>query len=281
MDPNDDLWVLDITAGYLGLTKIRNDGAVLSPSGGYPVSTGGIANPSSGESLTSDAFGDIWIAVIRTSDSAACVTEYSSSGSLLSPATGYCGSQAIASYPTQVVADSSGNVYLYFGVSSSSAIEQFSPTGNYVDFPFPPDPVGGIGLGVSGFYAGVFDPKLRHLCASGENTIKLLTLNGTYIASVFYFTSYFVPDGGRGLAVDGGGNLWLANSQGILAEIGPSGNAACLTSGSALCGIQVLPTVPKASGTMAGIAIDPSGAIFTVDVANGALLKLIGLATAK
>jgi hypothetical protein len=271
LDPENNIWVPYGAA----LLKISSSGTLLSPANGYPLPQSGIAQIY--QNFTFDAVGNVWGIVIRASDSAYCLIEESPTGNLLSPATGYCGSQVKAAnhpQPEQVVADGSGNVFLFY--FSPGLTEEFMPDGSFVDIPVPT-----YTTGVSGFYAAVFDPDFQQFWGAGELSLNTVYPSGTVVSSVPY-SSYFVPSA-NGMAVDASGTVWIANNSGILASVGPTGSAACLTTTGTLCGIQVIPTAiaNNANGTLAGVAVDPAGNLFTVDVVDGALLKLTGLAAAK
>jgi hypothetical protein len=280
LDPSDNLWIVSNGA----LFEFGSDGSLKSPTTGYPLNQTVVTN--TGYLFTTDSAGNVWFVVERKSDLAWCVVEYSGAGVVISPPTGYCGSETqhtTTGFP-QIVADSSGNVYVLFGTINSGpnvGIEKFTPSGSFTDIPARTTDSGLVGYGIA-----VFDPKFQHIWTYSGNSfgeLDNLSLDGTVNSSLGYPSAVFaaIVEGPNGQAVDGGGNLWSATeSGGALAELDHSGNvvSSCTTTTPKVCGV---PANATSRGGLAGIAIDPAGDIFTVDFTHGALLKLPGLATAK
>ena len=274
LDPGDNLW-LSLGSAFL---KISSDGTVLSPATGYPLMQNELFTYNLAfQGFTSDSVGDIWVIVTRVSDSAVCLFEYSSSGVLISPSAGYCGSQ-VGSSATQVIGDSSGNVYLFFYDPSPVPIEKFSQSGSFVDLPTE-----GYYGGVYGYQTVVYDQKDQQIWANGWTYLDKLNLDGTVA-----ITSYapgesagteqmiFLPIH-NSITVDGGGNYWETTNFGSLVEETSSGTLKAPCTG-AICGI---PVVYPSNNGLGGIAVNPAGDLFTVIDNPATLIKFPGLAAAR
>ena len=277
LDSNDNLWV-DLGSS---LIEFGSDGSLKSPSTGYVFSNG--SNFINGD-FAIDSLGNVWGVVYSGSNAAWCVVEYSASGVVVSPAAGYCGSQTFStSGAPNIVADSSSNVYLLFGAHYSGpdvAIEKFTSSGSFTDIQ------GGTSFSALLGYGGlaVYDPRYNHIWTFSVYELANLSLDGNVNSSLDYPSDEFEAVYNSGLAIDAGGDLWLATDFGTLAEFDPQGNIISKCSASSnveyplLCGI---PADPTTALELSSLAIDPAGDVFTIDATNGALLKFPGLATAK
>jgi hypothetical protein len=280
LDPSDNLWVSIGTA----LLKIASDGTVLSPATGYPLVQNGLFTYQS--TFVSDSAGNIWFIVNRNSDGAYCLAKYSSSFLLISPPSGYCGSQVFNSMSTsaqplatRAVADSAGDIYLFFYGSLPVPIEEFYPSGLFTDYP-----TSSYFGGVHGYQTAVFDPTHQKMWGNGWIYLDYLNMDGT-VARTSYAAGqsagpeepYFLP-ADNSIAVDGGGNYWEATEYGSLVEETSSGvlNAS---GPCAVCGIPVIPAL--STNALAGLAIDSAGNVFSVESNPAVLLKLTGLASSK
>jgi hypothetical protein len=283
LDPSDNLWVSIGTA----LLKISSNGTVLSPATGYPLLQNGLFTyQDTARAFVSDSAGNIWFIGNRNSDGAVCLLEYSNSFVLLSPSSGYCGSQvfnpmstSVQQSTTQLIADATGDIYLFFYSTLAVPVEKFYPSGFYVDYP-----TNGYFGGVHGYQTAVFDPVHQKIWGNGSVYLDYLNLDGTvaftsYVAgqSAGPEEAYFLP-ADNSIAVDGSGNYWEATAYGSLLEETSSGvlnaSGACT-----VCGIPVIP--PFGNYVLAGLAINSAGDIFTLQSNPAILLKLPGLASAK
>jgi streptogramin lyase len=282
IDPFDNIWVPDGAA----LLKISSSGTILSPANGYPLSVTGLSYIN--DYFTSDSSGNIWLIVGRASDNALCAVEYSASGTLVSPATGYCSTRTISNsagsaqsfVPTQIVADSAGNVYIFSTSSSDSTIAgdpiiivKFSESGSYSEIDTSSSD---SNFGING---AAYDPKYQQFSLNIGNSSQseIISLNGAVVATTSDLVIITPLDE---KAIDGEGNLWTLNTpSGFFSETDHLGN--CLVSTSILCKLPAVPYPPLATGLLDGLAIDPAGDVFTFDAPDSTLLKFEGLAAAK
>ena len=296
LDPSDNLWISLGTA----LVKISSNGTVVSPNTGYPLTQNGLITYARAyHPFTSDSFGNIWVIVSRISDGAICLMEYSGSGTLISPSTGYCGSQVVNTMSaspqplvTQVLADSSGNVYLIYSDPIPVPMEKFGPSGSYTDLPT----LSHYG-GVYGYQTSVFDKKNQQIWGNGWTYLDKVNLDGSVAFTSYYAgqsagpTEAFYLTPQNSIAVDGAGNYWGTSVFGGLINVTASGvlQATCIAYG---CGILL---VPDTEGEIEDVAIDPAGDIFVTagfslpapsqfslpPPSQWALIKITGLASAN
>ncbi len=265
LDPQDNLWV----PYGLALLKIDSNGNIVSPPTGYPLNQTGITLNSGPVAIfASDAYGNIWYLLSRSSDSSYCLVEYSNTGALISAATGYCGSQkaGAGSGPERAFADTLGNVYLLFGGAyASTPFEVFHSSGSYTDYATQ-------AYGIYGYIDGIFDPKYQRVWTR-NGFLYNLNLDGTvnFKDPLSNFSLLGLFEGN--LAVDGAGNLWAGTQFGP-AEFSPTGTGLMGCSFANSCTTYD----SLYGGYVASIAVDPAGDVFILFSQGPALEKLTGIA---
>jgi hypothetical protein len=163
---------------------------------------------------------------------------------------------------------SSGTVTASFNVGSVSvwlangagSLGEFDLSGN----PFSATAFTGGGLGtVSGSGTIAFDASANSWVANA-NGITEFNFDGTPVVSTAY------TGGGvsspSGLAIDGNGSVWVANSNGTVSELSNSGTAISPSTG-------YLGTSGTVSG---GIAIDLSGNVWVTNTSANTITEIIG-----
>ena len=235
LDGQGNAWVSD--QGSKSVIKLDNHGGILSGASGFQIGTGyptGVAI---------DRAGNAWVG-----NSSATVTEFSNDGTLLSGSTGYPITGA-----SGVAIDSSGNAWLNFQMSTefvelSPSGVPLSPSSGYSNC-FPP---GVLTIGVqfplqidgACYYS---DPNVFALDGAG-NVWGVVTFQWTTIShppSTEYSTAVaemtntgkivsgklgyagntplgaigqYLYVGVEGIAIDGGGNVWVMLSNNTVAE---------------------------------------------------------------
>jgi hypothetical protein len=216
--------------GSKSVIKLDNNGGILSGASGFQIGTG---NPTG---VAIDGAGNAWVG-----NSSATVTEFSNNGTLLSGSTGYPITGTIG-----VAIDASSNAWL--NTYMSVQISELSPSGvqlgpysnNCIGLPvFPP----GGHYEVDCYYA---DPNVFALDGAGNvwgavtfrwNTISHppttsvssavaeMTNTGKIVSAPLGYTgssklgsmgTFFVNV--QGIAIDGGGNVWVMLSDNTVAE---------------------------------------------------------------
>ncbi|HTC76900.1 MAG TPA: NHL repeat-containing protein [Edaphobacter sp.] len=234
LDGQGNAWVSD--QGSKSVIKLDNHGGILSGASGFQI--GRTGNP---EGVAIDRAGNAWVGNNDTT-----VTEFSSNGTLLSGSTGYPINGYAGLNTLGIAIDASGNAWLntwenipIFELSPSGV--PLSPSGGhsncsppgpqtrglqyYVDCYYPVPNV--FALDGAGNVWGVVEfqwnpvshpPTPLYSCAVVE-----MTNTGTIVSGPLGYTgsaSLGFGNSGRvqGIAIDGGGNVWMMLSNNAVAE---------------------------------------------------------------
>jgi sugar lactone lactonase YvrE len=252
VDASGNIWV----STYSGpVAEFSTIGTPMFPNG---VSGGGLLDS---KALAVDPRGNIWIPDGGSSGvngGFGSVTELSSTGQVLSGATGF--SSGGISYPTAIAIDESGTVWIPdYGNSRvtllSNTGQPLSGTNGYqsLQFSFP------LAVAVDANHNG-------WIANSGNDTVSRVSADGSRIAS---FASGTGPDG---IAVDQRGYVWVANQIGnSISELANDGTV--VSSGYSDNKASIL--APQ------GIAIDGSGNVWVANLHSHAVTELAGSAAAS
>jgi hypothetical protein len=236
LDGQGDAWVSD--QGSLSVIKLDNNGNALSGASGFQIGRSG--RP---EGVAIDRAGNAWLG-----NDDATVTEFSNNGTLLSGSTGYSITGAVGLNTLAVAIDGSGNAWLNTLMNvpilelSPSGVT-LSPSGGYSNC-YPPGSQQGGHYIVDCFYA---DPNVFALDGAGNvwgvvvfqwnpvshpsipeasNAVAEMTNTGTIVSGPLGYTgSTSLGSVGQylnvvveGIAIDGGGNVWVMLSNNTVAE---------------------------------------------------------------
>jgi streptogramin lyase len=237
LDGQGNAWVSD--QGSKSVIKLDSNGGILSGASGFQTGSTGLP-----DGVAIDGNGNAWVG---NGDNT--VTKFSNNGTLLSGSSGYpMGYKGINSTPG-VAIDASGNAWLnaqmstlFFELSPSGV--PLSPSGGYANC-FPPGPqTRGFQIDGACYYS---DPNVFALDGAGNvwgvvtfqwttishppselyssavaemsNTGKIVSgtlgyAGSTSLGSIGQFLNVRV----NGIAVDGGGNVWMMLSNKTVAE---------------------------------------------------------------
>jgi len=261
IDAGGNAWICNeqsvgsINSGRGSLTELGADGSVIS-SHGY--SGGGLDFP---ESVAVDAAGNIWAGNFGNST----VSEFSQSGTALSPAAGF--SAGGIDFPVGLAFDPSGN--LWVANQGSNTVSALGPAGAAVS---PAAGYGGGGLDVPQAIAVDQQGHVWIADYYGNSVAELSTAGVPLSPAAGYGDGGLAAPGG--IAIDGAGRVWATNFRGAsLSELAGAGSA---TPGAALS--------PAAGFTAAGMdepfspAIDGAGNLWTANFANNSVTVFIGIA---
>ena len=251
VDATGNIWVSTYTGAVAEFSTI---GTPMFPSG---ITGGGLLKS---DALAVDSQGNIWVpdgGSPSVNGDFGSVTELSSTGQVLSGATGF---SAGISYPTAIAIDTNGTVWIPdYGNSRvtvlSSAGQPLSGTGGYqsLQFSFP------LAVAIDANHDG-------WIANFGNDTVSRVSADGSQIAS---FASGNGPDG---LAVDQRGYVWIANQTGnSVTELANDGTV--VSSGYSDNKASIL--APQ------GIAIDGSGNVWVANLHSHAITELAGSAAAS
>jgi hypothetical protein len=243
IDPEGNAWVSDAgtmqVIGSGNVVKFSNSGTVLSGTNGF--TGGGLYKPFA---IALDGQGNAWVG--NGDDT---VTEFSNNGTLLSGNTGYPITAIPQFYSLGVAIDASGNAWLntpqnvpIFELSPSGV--PLSPSGGYSNC-YPPGPqtrnlqyyVGcwypnpnPFALDGAGNVWGVvefeWNPVSQPPTAEFSTGVAEMTNTGTIVSGTFGYAGS-TPLGSigqflnvlvEGIAIDGGGNVWVMLSNNTVAE---------------------------------------------------------------
>jgi sugar lactone lactonase YvrE len=301
VDATGNIWV----ATYSGAAaEFSTTGTPLFASG---ITGGGLLDS---DALAVDPQGNIWIpdgGSPSVNGGFGSVTELSSTGQVLSGATGF--SAGGISYPTAIAIDSNGTVWIPdYGNSRvtllSSAGQPLSGTSGYQSLQFSFPLAVAIDANHNGWIANFGNDTVSKVSADGSeiasfasgagpdglavdqrgyvwianqtgNSISELANDGTVVSNGYNDNkaSILAP---QGIAIDGSGNVWVANLHShAITEL--AGSAA--TSPGAI----LSPTAGYASDSgfteAYAIVVDASGNLWVTDFNNDTLTEIVGLAT--
>jgi sugar lactone lactonase YvrE len=301
VDAAGNLWV----STYSGVaSEFSTTGTPLFSAG---ITGGGLI---ASDALAVDPQGDIWIPDGGSSGvngGFGSVTELSSSGQVLSGATGY--SAGGISYPTAIAIDPNGTVWVPdYGNSRvtllSSAGQPLSGTNGYQSLQFSFPLAVAVDANHNGWVANFGNDTVSKVSADGSqiasfpsiggpdgiavdqrgyvwvanqigNSITELANDGTVVSSGYSDNkaSILAP---QGIAIDGAGHVWVANLHShTITELAGSTAASP--------GAILSPTAGYASDAgfieAYAIVVDSSGNLWVTDFNNGTLTEIVGLAT--
>ena len=266
-DSQGNAWITNGTAVINGpgsVVKLSSEGQVLSGSKGFTAPGNGLHTPFG---IAVDAYDNVWV----SNQISGIVTEFASTGQVLSGMSGYTGGGL--SYPSTVAIDAAGNVWI--ANETSSAVTELSASGMPLSGP--------SGFTASGFHGGTaLAVDIQGSIWVSEPGVyaqlSKLTSAGNVVSGSGY-TGGGVVSGGGGymIALDGAGNVWIPLYSGkSVAEFSNSGD---LLSGPAGYGAGIA-QFPYA------IAVDGSGDVWVSSTTKirGApnvdqITELIGIAT--
>jgi len=275
IDGSGNAWIAD-PGGPSGsnVSEFSSTGTAISPSNGY--TGGGLDDPLS---IAIDASGNAW--VVNGSYSVGCIppnpatcktvydnslSKFSSTGTAISPSTGYTGGGLNAPY--SIAIDGSGNTWI--ANIDGASVSKFSTTGTALS----------SSSGYTG--AGLDSPKSIAIDSSGNawiandngNNVSNFSSTGTAISPSTGYTG-----GGLefpyAIAIDGSGNAWIANFYGDGTYYGNS------VSNFSSTGTAISPPTGYTGGGLSNpssIAIDGSGNAWIADYYNSRVSEIIGVA---
>jgi len=195
-------------------------GVPISPTTGYAAGTGS-GSYRTGKVIAVDPSGNVWVVADQNAgNSTGGIIELSSTGTLLSPASGFTGG-GLSTEPSAIAIDGSGNAW----IGNGGTVTGFNPSGGALT-PSGGYPVadGTAGIAIDGTgKIWTTGSALNELNAAGQ----LLSPNGGYKGGGLspYYSSW-------GLIVDGAGNLWMIESLcNCVGEFSHSGTALSPSSG--------------------------------------------------
>ena len=224
--------------------------------------------------ITIDSANNAWVVGLRTTDGASCLVEYASVPPVGGPPV-YCPTNATQANAIPL-AVGSGFVDLIY--TSPAVFYQVNQAGVFQA------PVTGVAPPISNIGDAItFDPKYSHIWAQSSgsftgNAVAAFNTDGSLDSGTRRVSNSDISYPTDQFAIDGSGNLWLANVQGGLVEIDHTGGL-------------ITPSNPAASaygyfliagGGLGPLDIDVYGNIFVEYIGSPTTLyKLPGLAAAK
>ncbi len=256
-DPTGNVWVANASgvadcANYV--SKFSSNGTAISSSPGYDI--GGAYNPygctsaAQPKGIAVDPNGNVW-----TANEGGNISEISQGGSL---------STIVASKSFSAIAvDASGMIWdagytspgNYIGsvtVLSTSPVAVISPSGGYTG--------GGLTAPTGIAIASDGSAWIANNVFESNSTygITHLSASGTAISPATGYTVSYIP---RGVAIDGSGQVWIADfGSGGVFELSSAGS---LLSPSTGYGYNVQPNyISYGPDQVVGVAVDPSGNVW-------------------
>jgi len=253
IDAEGSVWLA--TPSQKSVLKFSNSGALLSPAAGY--TGGGLNDP---QSIAIDVLGNAWIANYNFLDSTqqpnGTVVEFSNSGTLLSPSSGF--GPFAPSYLSSIAIDASGNAWVPYG----DGVAGLSSAGAILSAVANPS---GAGLGIDGIAIDTAG-NIWGAVPYGTTLFDEFSMSGSIVnpptAGQFSCGAPFEPEQEpEGVAIDASGDVWITSGQGFTKE-SKSPIPACSGKGG---GID-----PPPEGVGGDIALDGDGNAWVV---NGALTE--------
>jgi sugar lactone lactonase YvrE len=306
VDGSGNVFVAD--TGNNTIRKITPSGVVTTLAGsadqpGSADGTGAAARFREPQGVAVDGSGNVFVAdyyngTIRKITPSGVVTTLAGTAGIFGSADG-TGAAASFSYPEGVAVDGAGNVFVadsdwtgnfYLANTSNNTIRKITPAGVVTTL------AGSAGL--SGSADGTVAAALFNepwgvavdgagnvfVADSGNNTIRKITpsgavttlagtagssgsADGTGAAARFY--------GPSGVAVDGSGNVFVADSQNCtIRKIAPSGVVTTLAGTAGILGSADGTGAAARFGYPQGVAVDGSGNVFVADSGNSTIRKI-------
>jgi sugar lactone lactonase YvrE len=259
IDAGGNVWTASADGS---VTELNPTGSALSPAGGF--TGGGLKSPGG---IAIDGSGNVW--VTNTSGS---VTEFNPAGSPLSPAMGFTGGGQ--NYPTGIAIDGSGNVWV--ANLSGNSVTELNPAGSALS---PADGFTGgglnspVGIAITGsgnvWVTNFPFPSVVGNTIVGGTSVTELNPAGSALSPAGGITGGGL-DGPRGIAIDGSGNVWVANRVGnSVTELNPAGSPLSPAIGFTGGGLAYSGGNVNVAGVPVGIAIDGSGDVWVTNESTG------------
>ncbi len=268
IDSSGNAWVVDSEAG--SVVKFSPTGTLLSPAGTNSSDGGffggGLYAPTA---IAIDGADNVWVtnnAAIGYQSTTSSVTEFSNSGTPLSPAVGFIGGGMNAA--ASIAIDNSGNVWIGNG---TEGISELSNAGVPIS-PVNVSTAGGYtGGGAYDSYGIAIDASGQVWTANGDGTVSEFSNSGVPISpATGYELASSVSQEPRAVAIDGAGNVWVADDwANSIVELAPSGSFLSSSVGYTNYYISY-PT---------GVAVDGSGNVWVASSLDDGVAELIGAAT--
>jgi PKD repeat protein len=262
IDLTGNSWVAD--RGGIGNSEFSRSGLALSPGTGFG---GGGTNYPTGVAI--DGLNNVWF-----SNTFGCVTEFAKSGSAISPSTGFgCGS---FNEPFGLAVDGSGSVWVVDGGSSpgtGKSVTKLSHSGSALS---PGSGFTGGGLDDPRYdaidsFGNVWITNTSSFGSSNTPSLSKFSNTGTPLSPSTGFTGGGLKQP-YGIAIDGGGNIWVTNTGAYdISEFSNSG--APISPATGFTGYQV------AGPYDAGIAVDGSGNVWVANSGYNNVSEFLGAAT--
>jgi hypothetical protein len=199
IDGSGNVWLTTTQISSSIITELSNSGSLI----GFFGSIGGISVP---YGIAIDGSGDSWITNLSGNISGSIISELNASGSAITGANGYAGGVSGA---TGIAIDGAGNAWIANGGGNS--VSELSQGGSpHAGSPYA---VGGLTLAVAIDGAG-------NAWFRGSNQVYELSSSGANLSGSSGYQSgantyAFTPPDSEGqtpaIAIDGSGNVWVAN----------------------------------------------------------------------
>jgi streptogramin lyase len=268
IDSLGNAWV--VAGGEFGnvIFKLSPTGTLLSPAstsssqGGF--TGGGLDEPTA---IAIDGADNVWVAnSLGFGFDSGSVTEFSNSGTPLSPADGFTGGGMNSG--ASIAIDNSGNVWI--GNGSCCGVAEFSNSGTPIS-PVVPTGGGFTNGAVLDAYGVAIDSLGDVWTANYPYSVSEYSNSGAPISpSGGYPLTQSVREWPYAIAIDGAGNVWVADySANSIVELAPSGSLLSSAVGYTNQYIAY-PT---------DVAVDGSGNVWVADSEYNGVAELIGAAT--
>ena len=261
LDPGGNIWLGAYNDS--AIIKMSSSGILLSGTSGYKDAT--IKNP---YNIAVDGSGNAWA---TNCGNISCSGPYSvvvvsNSGSVLSGANGYTGSNQIS---LSIALDGSGNAWV--ANRDNNTMTKFSSTGTVLSG------AGFSGGGLNKPYAVALDHSGNAWVASygslNTSSVAEFSSSGTALSPSTGYTATAI-DSPDAIAVDGAGQIWVANT-------GVKNNVNANVMELSNSGTAISPDSGYQGGNInypVGVAVDGSGNVWAVNSLNSTVTQLIGVA---
>ncbi len=185
------------------------------------------------------------------------------------------GSDARFNLPSGIAVDRLGNLFVLDQtnnvvreVTAAGVVTTLATLSPQIDpqYTEPPIPYGGVGVDVSGnvYVAGANNNTIQKVGTNGEVTVFAGTLGQWgYVDGVGADARFVVPSG---VAVDAAGNLYVGDIfNNAIRKVTPAGAVTTLVGGGGQGGTTDGPRNVARFSIIAGLALDPSGALIVSD----------------
>jgi streptogramin lyase len=276
IDLHGNVWVTNqqtasVNSGDGSVTELSSEGQLMSPAGGYFA--GDVFFP---VAVTTDTDGNIWTA----NQGNGTASKLTNSGTSVSGSNGF-GAGELAG-PSAVAIDANNNAWFTDQEASSGSVTYISadgtqsqeyPSGGYEPSGIAIDAIG-VSAGASKGHVWVANYSTDSLDVPGSVSELTLNSNGAVTVVSTGYTSGGI-DHPNGIAIDGAGNVWVANYHGndltelVGAYSSSQGDPLSPSTGFGADAGLLLPF---------GIAIDASGNIWVSNYGASTITEFVGAA---